>query len=266
MQIGGVGGGADSHSSSHQVTGCIHQHETVKKEVGAMRVSSGHALSDTDQVAEMAKKEFAEMSVFREIVITGKRLLGRFRGSNGTGSGMAADGSGGERADSLKEQVMAQIAEAESAERAGLAGQGRQDRNPGQSAGQDAAAMLHTPRVAAAATAVQPPQTALQNNPYFTTTSDTGLVRENVFQKIRIKFRDAAGKLTKRFFGRFSNTSSGQSALNSGRRQPKEDLRKHSRYREDGLEINCILTDDSYLMDSYDRRGEYSRLTTENKK
>lgn len=44
--------------------------------------------------------------------------------------------------------------------------------------------------------------------------------------------------------------------------KPREDLRRHSRYRKDTLEISCAFTEDSFLMDSYDRKGEYSRLTT----
>jgi hypothetical protein len=65
-----------------------------------------------------------------------------------------------------------------------------------------------------------------------------------------------ADHLPGRFFG-FQTRSSFQSGS-----RPKGDLRRKSRYRKDEVEIDCILTDDSYLMDSYDRKGEYSKLTT----
>ena len=39
-------------------------------------------------------------------------------------------------------------------------------------------------------------------------------------------------------------------------------MRRRSKYRQDELEIDCVLTDESYLLDSYDRKGEYSQLTT----
>lgn len=126
--------------------------------------------------------------------------------------------------------------------------------------------MPHGPRIEAASSMVQAPQSMVANNPYFTTTSDAGKVKENVFQKIRIRFRDLNALLTKQFGSRFSGYFSKRNHLSSGRQQPREDLRKKSRYREEDQEIDCVLTDDSYLMDSYDRKGEYSRLTTENKR
>ena len=125
----------------------------------------------------------------------------------------------------------------------------------------------HQPAVAAAASAVQP-DARLTDNPYFTTTSDPGKVKESLSEKIRIKLRDMAGQLTKRFGGRFGGRMSGElSGKNptSGKQKSKEDLRRRSRYKDDDLEIDCVLTDDSYLMDSYDRKGEYSKLTTDYK-
>ena len=70
---------------------------------------------------------------------------------------------------------------------------------------------------------------------------------------MKVKFYSIAGQL----LGRFSNRNS----LQSKQEKPKEDRRKHSTYRQDDVEIDCILTDDSYLMDSYDRKGEYSKLS-----
>lgn len=127
-------------------------------------------------------------------------------------------------------------------------------------AGNDIAA--HSSHIAAASTGVHTPPGMLKNNPYFTTAGDPGLVKENFIKKIRIKFRETTRQLTKRFGGSFS----GRSSLNSKQQRPKKDLRRQSSYRENGLEIDCILTDDSYLLDSYDRKGEYSRLTTEVKR
>lgn len=97
-------------------------------------------------------------------------------------------------------------------------------------------------------------QQDLQNNPYFSAIEDTGRAKQNLWEKVRVKFHSVAGQLTKRF--------SGRNTFQAKQERPKEDLRKHSRYREDDLEIDCILTDDSYLMDSYDRKGEYSKLST----
>lgn len=93
----------------------------------------------------------------------------------------------------------------------------------------------------------------LHNNPYFSAIEDTGKQKQTVWEKVRVRFQSLTGQLAGRFAGRNS--------FQTKQQKPKQDLRKHSRYRQDDLEIDCILTDDSYLLDSYDRKGEYSRLS-----
>ncbi|MCM1089758.1 MAG: hypothetical protein NC092_01090 [Butyrivibrio sp.] len=235
MQIGGVGSGLDSHSSSHQVTNCIHKHETSKNLQGGMKLSSSE--TPTAQTAvELTMEPLSLADVARRLVNAGRNLWGRIWGESAPQVREDVTSSKGEVA-AEKEQVMAQVGDVDVAER-------------------------HAPQIAAASGAIPAPQMTVQSNPYFTTTSDTGVIKENIFKKLRVKFRDAAEQLNKRFGGRLSGSLSGRSSLKEHRKQPKEDLRKHSRYREDGLELDCVLTDDSYLMDSYDRKGEYTTLTT----
>lgn len=138
-------------------------------------------------------------------------------------------GNGGESNLQTEEQVMAQVGDPDEGLNAALAGQNTM-----------------------ADMTVR--QQALPNNPYFSAIGDTGREKQTAWEKVRVKFQSIAGQLTKRFSGRntFQAKQEGQ----------REDLRKHSRYREDDLEIECILTDDSYLMDSYDRKGKYSKLST----
>jgi len=93
----------------------------------------------------------------------------------------------------------------------------------------------------------------LHNNPYFSAIEDTGNQKKTAWEKVCVRFQSLTGQLTGRF--------SGRNSFETKQQKPKQDLRKHSRYREDDLEIDCILTDDSYLLDSYDRKGEYSKLS-----
>lgn len=81
------------------------------------------------------------------------------------------------------------------------------------------------------------------------------------FQKIRNKIREAASQLADHLPGRFFG-SQGKNFLQTKQEQTKEDLSRRSRYKKADKEIECILTDDSYLLDSYDRKGEYRQLTT----
>lgn len=119
---------------------------------------------------------------------------------------------------------------------------------------QNSAHTLHASQIEAASAVVQPSQN-YNNNPYFTTVADTVTTKQNVWQKLKVQFHNITGFLTKRFS--FGNSSS----FHTGQERPKEDLRRHSRYREDDMEIDCVLTDDSYLMDSYNKKGEYSKLS-----
>lgn len=226
MQIGGVGSALESHSSSHRVTGCMHDHEEGDKKPGGMKALHTVETANASQAAETEAP--VGLNLFQELLSIGKRLWGRLWGNDSAGNGTAA---GSETA---------------------------------KISGAEGAAARNGAQISAAT--LQTSQAVLQNNPYFTPASAPGEAKTSFIQKVRVKFRDLTGQLTKRFAGRFSHTFSGRKELDSKGRQPREDLRKHSRYREDGLEINCVLTDDSYLMDSYDRKGEYSRLTTEYKK
>ena len=84
----------------------------------------------------------------------------------------------------------------------------------------------------------------------------------NPFQKGRYQLQKVARKLMDRLPGRFLGSHTGD-FLQTTLEQTKEDLRKRSKYKQDDQEIECILMDESYLTDSYNRKGEYSHLTTD---
>lgn len=240
MQIGGIGNsGLNNHgSASHRVTTCLHEHQEKSPQQGAMRISP--ASSDSVKMTGESQ-QLSLLDILRDTLAKGKSFMRWLWGPE----------SGGDAVIGSREIL---------------------DGTRTQQAGADPVVTLHEDaqhdsHVAVASTMVQQPQTQMGNNPYFTTHSDPGKVKENLFQKIRVKFRDAAGQLAKRFGGRLgerlAGRFSGKNSLDSRRQRSKEDLRRHSRYKDEDMEIDCVLTDDSYLMDSYDRKGEYSKLTTE---
>ena len=100
--------------------------------------------------------------------------------------------------------------------------------------------------------------TAEQMPPYFIM-PEKKEHNQGMIQKILLKVQNVSGHLTKHL--PFAQTGSFQT-----KQQNKEDLRRRSRYRKEDTEIDCILTDDSFLLDSYNRKGEYSKLSTDNKK
>lgn len=181
-----------------------------------------------------------------------KKLVGVvWRGGHDSGDGTSGKETSG------SEKVMAEIAAdltRDTLEKNSLSGSTVHGETQGQSAQQASPHVLHNPQIAAAATAVKPLD-MLQGNPYFAV-EDSSTQRQTIWQKMKVQFEAVAGYLTKRF------AFSGKNSFQAKQEQPKEDLRKRSRYRGDKLDVECVLTDDSYLLDSYDRKGEYSQLST----
>lgn len=115
--------------------------------------------------------------------------------------------------------------------------------------------MQRPEKVVQAAVAVQPTQTN-GGIPYFSAIEDTGTRQQTLWQRIRIKFENVAGYLTRQFS--FSNGSSFQTKQEN----TKEDL-KREHYGKDNLKTDVWAMDESHLMDSYNSKGEYSRLAGE---
>ncbi len=225
MQVGGVGSGHDTYS--HQVTGCIHEHGE-NKDVGGAGAKLGSA--QTTQTAEEVLQENSSvnlMSWVQNIGNSGKQLLQRIWGDSKEANDAITsqkDGSGDHIA-------------------------GQETLVTGNSVG--VKTTLNRAAVETAAT-----------HTYFRPVDTKDVMPANPFQKVRYQVQKVARKLMDRLPGRFLGSHSGD-FLQTKQQHTKEDLRKRSQYKEDDQEIECILTDESYLTDSYNRKGEYSHLTTD---
>ena len=228
MQINGIG---NSHSDMHHVTDCIHstqKHLDGKVGGASAGVSDTYMTQSIPITSDQTGEPFSLSSWLQNALSGARQLLGRIWGnSTDTLPGETVAGQ------SISNQTVA---------------------NQNVTQTQNASYTLHTSQMAAASTVVQPSQN-YNNNPYFTAVADTVPTKQNIWQKLKVQFHNMTGFLTKRFS--FGNSSS----FHTGQERPKEDLRHHSRYREDDMEIDCILTDDSYLLDSYNEKGEYSKLS-----
>lgn len=250
MRMSGIGSG---HTSDvHQVTECMHDHAHVKKE-GSMSAGASQGGEMQPRQTEGFQEGYLSLSAWMEKMVgNGRRLLRSIWGSSET----AQPGEAGERTGTP--QVLADIRDESMAEGIGanVAGDGSRRQDEAMAAGQP-----RTGQIAAAATAVVQPET-IQENPYFSPAENIGGRRDTVWQKMRVRFRDMAGQLAGHLPGKFSGFFQTKNSFQAKQEAPKKDLRKHSRFRKDEVEIDCVLTDDSYLLDSYDRKGEYSRLST----
>ncbi len=241
MQFNGIGQGHDSER--HHVTNCMYDHTHYRKREESANSGGG---SMEAQAMEMMRRQEGEPSLsawLDRMLGSGKRF---FRGIwNGDGGA----GNQGGKADAVLTTAQTEAAGAVS----GSAGQGSHQ--------PDASSTVHISQVAAASTAVPLPQ-PIQDNPYFSAVENRGGENEGLLQKIRVKFKDITGQLAGHLPGKFFSAQNSNS-FQAKQEKPRENLRKHSRFRADKLEIDCFLTDDSYLLDSYDRKGEYSKLSAE---
>lgn len=223
--IGGVEGSHDS--DRHQVTGCMHGHSHYQQ--GNIKAGGADVGSQTAQMQMQKQQQESQLSLADWLQRTLDRGKGILKGIWGT----STSGPTGDKADST--QVMAQVSD-------GGAAAGRGTIN-GQTAAEQSA--------------------ALQGNPYFAAMPEkNAMAHMTPFQKVRAKIVAGAEKLAGRLPGKAFRFQAKNSFQAKSEQRSKEDLRKRSKYRKDELEIDCILTDESYLMDSYDRKGEYSQLTT----
>lgn len=246
MQFNGIE--QEHNRGMHQITNCMHDHSHYKLEGELHGAAASAPKQQAMQSAQQQKEGDLSLSAWLERTLgKGKKLLlGIWGSSEVPGTGEPGDKTGAA-------QVLAQLGESESAERGNTAASGIN------SSVQSTSPALHTPQIAAAATAAEVQN--VQNNPYFSAVEDAGSRQKSLLQKMRVKFKDITGQLAGQLPGRFFGAGK-KGTFQTGKEKPKEDLRRHSRYRKDEVEIDCILTDDSYLLDSYDRKGSYSKLTT----
>lgn len=81
----------------------------------------------------------------------------------------------------------------------------------------------------------------------------------NLKSRARIKFGEIRSSLAK-YLKQDQNLNMGADRNGTSQNKQKEDKSRLSVYKKDELEIDCIITDDSYLLDSYNRKGDYSKL------
>ncbi len=223
MQINGIG--SNHGSDMHNVTNCMHDHGVSKKKDGASFASQSKLANQQQNLKQGMESGMSLSDWVKNLLSGAKSLLGKIWGSTATGE-TPVESSNSVKTDGTGVETLITPMSTEAEE--------------------------HT-----VASAMLPPQQNLNNNFYFSTIEDTGRQQETMVERIRVKFQNIAGQLTKHFS--FSN----KDAFQAKQEKPKEDLSRRSRYRKDDMEIDCVLTDESYLMDSYNKKGEYSTLATD---
>lgn len=253
MQTHGIG--SSNHSDMHHVTNCIHNHKhRLEGKVGGAGAANVTATPSTNASVQQASEPFSLSAWLQNTLSGAKGLFGKIWGSD-------TDAVQGEMVAKAGTEVVTDIAAQHAAEvtenvlniQSGLQQDMQQNLQQNLQQLSDTGT-LHTSQIEAASATVQSPQN-FNNNPYFTAIQENETPQQTIWQKIKVRFQNITGFLAKRF------SFAGGGAFQTKQEQPKEDLRRHSRYRKDDVELDCIVTDDSYLMDSYNKKGEYSKLS-----
>lgn len=247
MQMNGIG---NSHSNMHHVTNCIHDHKHgMEGKVGGAAANTSTASQQVTVTSEQPGQAFSLSGWLQNTLSGARSLLGNIWGSKDASvQGEVIAQAGIETVTDIAAQNASEVVTGSVSVQSGLQQNLQQD--------QTHTNALHVSQIEAASATVQPTQN-FNNNPYFAAIQEDTAPRQTIWQKLKVRFQNISGFLAKRFS--FSNSSSFQTK----QERPKEDLSRHSRYREDEVEIDCILTDDSYLMDSYNKKGEYSKLSAD---
>lgn len=82
---------------------------------------------------------------------------------------------------------------------------------------------------------------------------------QNLKTRAAIRFGEIRGSLSKHL-KREQNLQMGTGKQGNFSQREKQNRKRLSVYRQEELEIQCIITDDSYLLDSYNKKGDYSKL------
>ena len=248
MQVNGIC--SEHNSGHHNVTNCLHEHSVGKKESGAFRSSGMDSFTLSGQSSPSQQEGQLSLSAWLDKTLhSGKDLLQRIWGSDPTAVTNGTEGQ------SLENQVLAALDDGGVA--TGVGADTNEQSNHG-AYGMQSYHTLHMPQIVAATTMAQSELTrVMQPNPYFVTAEDNRTA--SLWQKMKVRMKDVAGRLSGRLPGRFAGFWA-KGTFQTKQEQPKEDLRKKSKYRQDEIEMDCVLTDDSYLQDSYNKRGEYSKL------
>lgn len=218
-----LGGIGDNHSSDmHQVTTCLHDHGMQMEGKLKMQTELRAASQQTLQANQEQQAQLSLTDILQKLLRSGRQRL------LGVWNGSEIAGAGDKVGKSDKHQVMAQMSDTHVTKETDTAAR----------------------------------EAVLQSNPYFAAVAEpskqAGVL---LFQKVKLKSKDVAGELAQHLPGRFFNFQK-KGSFQAKKEGSREDLRKRSKYRQDKVEIDCVLTDESYLLDSYDRKGEYSQLTT----
>lgn len=246
--IGGINNSLNQQQTGHvhHVTECVHA-RTPEKPEGGMKTGSQTATASQQQTAGITESsQTGLLSHLMEQIKSGVRSLGLWLSAD-TGRSADVSAASAEDSDPTAAAGVAQPGNivAEKAVSAAQPGNIADAAQPGNTVGEKTAGVAQLEKAAGYFVPLQ--QEKVQ-----------GSLVTNTRERIRIRFASIRNSLAK-----YLKQEQKLQTKTGGNKEPgkeKQDRSRHSIYRQEDLELECVITDDSYLLDSYDRKGDYSRL------
>lgn len=250
MDFHGISGGEHS-AQAHHITKCMHDHSHYKMEADVSKAAASAAKAQNQQVAEQQGEGQLSLSAWLDNQLgKGRGMLRRFWSGSETGAAGEAGGRTGQ------EQVLAQISD--SKEASDTASQsvdtavtdGRQ---------MEASQAVHVSRAAQAAAPAAQPRT--QEAADVAAAQEDDGQKGNLWSRMRVRFKDITGQLAGHLRGNASKYEA-RRPFQAKQKNVREEPRREVKSRRDAVQISTYHVEESYLLDSYDRKGGYSKIST----
>lgn len=250
MQFQGIG--RDEHSAqAHHVTKCMHDHSHYKMESESSRGASPVPKAQEVQAAQAQGEGQMSLSAWLDRYLSkGKGLLRSIWGGGEIMPGEAGGTAGqAQTEDGLRTQ--ATVTRSNAADPLQM--------QSASTLSAEQASQTVSPAMAAQAAAAVP--NSAPEPSHVTAAQAVGAQEEGLWRRVKVRFKDIAGQLAGHLRGK-AFTPRKKSFFQMEQEPRKEEPRKTARAKKDALEIDSYRVEESYLLDSYDRKGGYSRLST----
>ncbi len=243
MEFHGIG--QEEHGThTHHVTKCMFDHTHYKKEADISKAASAARSQSVPVPEQQNDGPFSLTAWLDNHLSKGKSLLKGFWSGGTAPAGEIGDRAGRE---------LTQLSDSKDVDRSSQnVGSPGTDRQPA-----DLTQAVHVSRAAQAAAVTAPSRE--QGAAWSAAGEESG--QEGILRRMRVRFKDIAGQLAGHLRGntsRFQAKRSFQEKQAVTRAEPEKKVKP----KRDAVEIDKYHVEESYLLDSYDRKGGYSKIST----
>ena len=228
MQVNGIGSGWEPHSHTHTVSQCVHEEEAAKKKSGSAAAPKASQAVESQADPQSFDGGFSFFEWAQKFFKNTKKLLGRIWGTDGSHPGTDSGNSVRAYGSLIDKNLPLGLPDRETERR--MADMAAQNLMPGRSR-------------------------AETDDPVSSPGKSTGEAG-TLNRRLRYKIQALTKNLAERF------GFAGRQNFRSGTGRQQEEMQRRRTYTPNGVKIDSMQPLDSHLLDSYDKKGEYSKIST----